>query len=119
MVGGAHPTWIKKYGIFMSINSIGLIFDIIGILIIAFDELTSIAAQVAQYKEKIDGNWFKMQVIMVARKYGSKKPLNQQGALADTIAIKAWGLIFVLFGFIFQFIGSQLSNVDLKTIWPF
>ena len=83
----------------------GLILDIIGAAIIIRAELTSHAAILRQSPSSVDGESFKRFTFWLAKKFGSRNPLDTQNYVVESFFAKFWGFVLLLLGFIFQAIG--------------
>jgi len=84
----------------------GLIFTLLGAAVVARNELTSLAAQIAN-AEKIDrGPWYQNLAMWLARQFGSKAPLDQEDFGVPSFIAKFWGFFSIFLGTLLQVLGA-------------
>jgi hypothetical protein len=87
---------------------IGLIFEIIGVSIIVYDELKVYEAIIRQRNSKPTGWWWVQFTFWLAKKSGSLDPKDQESYIGETYPKRLLGFICLLVGFIFQTISVLL-----------
>lgn len=99
------------------LNVAGLVLDIVGAFILMWGELHQSAAFL-KYQGKGEGQtWFDSQVkkrawwkqwpLKVARAWGSTNAADMgQEPLLDSFPLKAWGIVLLIVGFLFQALAS-------------
>ena len=99
------------------INTIGLVLDIFGALLLIWGEMRS-AATFLRYSGTGEGKaWFDSQLeklpwrkslpLAIARAWGSRNIMDMsQDSIFDSFPTKFWGIVFLTLGFLLQAIGS-------------
>ena len=99
---------------------VGLIYNIIGVVFLAWEELTNVAAllgvqaqahDAALFFADLEKHWYRRLPLWLAAKYGPREVIMavSRREVSESFPMKAWGLVFLTLGFILQAIGSFSS----------
>ncbi len=100
---------------------VGLIYNIIGVVFLAWEELTNVAAvlgvqaktsDAALFFADLEKHWYRRLPLWVAAKYVPREVIMavSRREVSESFPLKAWGLVFLILGFILQAIGSLSSS---------
>jgi hypothetical protein len=93
------------------LSLIALVIEIIGVGILIRDELKSSAAIIKKHNSLITNCWWQKAAYFLAKKFGSKDPLDRENVIGESFAIKLWGFSLLLVGFILQALAIALSII--------
>ncbi|MGH7771368.1 MAG: hypothetical protein ACREQA_03950 [Candidatus Binatia bacterium] len=99
---------------------VGLIYNIIGVVFLAWEELINVASllgiqakasDAALFFADLEKHWYRRLPLWLAAKYGPREAIMAVGRreVSESFPMKAWGLVFLILGFILQAV-STLSR---------
>jgi len=100
--------------IMRNITAVGLVIDIFGAILLAWDEMTHVATYIRDASNAqpasdfADLRWYMRFPFWVAKTYGPSEHaiVTEEHPVTKSFSVKFWALLLIIIGFIFQWIGS-------------